>query len=72
MHDIESICQAKIVGGGTLKMFTAEELHPFVENCVITNKFKCLSYLNKSEATGLQTTHLVENIPLTLLRVLTK
>ena len=67
MHDIESICQAKIVGGGTLKMFTAEELHPFVENCVITNKFKFLSYLNKSEATGLQTTHLVGNIPLTLL-----
>jgi hypothetical protein len=64
MHDIELACQTKIVGGGTSKMFTAEELHPFAENCVITNKFKFLSYLNKSEASGLQTTHVIGNIPL--------
>jgi hypothetical protein len=68
MDDIKLICQAeKIVGGGTSKIFTAEELHPFVENCVITSKFKFLSYLNKSEASGFQTTHLLGNIPLTTL-----
>ena len=68
IDNIKLICQAeKIVGGGTSKIFTAEELHPFVENCVITSKFKFLSYLNKSDASGFQTTHLLGNIPLTTL-----
>ena len=68
INGIKLICPAeKIVGGGTSKIFTAEELHPFVENCVSTNKFKFLSYLNKSDASGFQTIHLLGNIPLTTL-----
>jgi hypothetical protein len=68
IENIKLICQPeKIVGGGTSKIFTAEELHPVVENCVITSKFKFLSYLNKSDASRFQTTHLLGNIPLTTL-----
>ena len=64
-----SLKSFKIVGGGSSKIFTAEELQPFI-NISSAQKFKFISYLTQLEAAELQSsnaTFVSFNIPLNIL-----
>jgi hypothetical protein len=70
-HDIDnvSVKSIKIVGGGISKLFTVEELQPFM-NVIDAHKFKFISYSTPSEAAALQSlnnTLVLGNIPLSTL-----
>jgi hypothetical protein len=61
-----SVKSFKIVGGGISKLFTVEELQPFI-NGIDAHKFKFISYSIPSEAAALQSlnnTLIFGNIPL--------
>jgi hypothetical protein len=64
-----SLKSLKIIGGGISKIFTAEELQPFID-ISSTQKFKFMSYLTQLEAAKFQSSNaafVFGNIPLTLL-----
>jgi hypothetical protein len=64
-----SLKSSKIVGGGISKIFTAEELQPFID-ISSAQKFKFISYLTQLEAAVLQSSNAAfvsGNIPLNLL-----
>ena len=64
-----SLKSLKIIGGGISKIFTAEELQPFIDNSS-TQKFKFISYLTQLEAAELNSSNaafVFGNIPLPLL-----
>jgi hypothetical protein len=57
---------SRIVGGGISKLFTAEELQPFIDG-INAQKFRFISYLTHPEAAILQSSNITlisGNIPL--------